>query len=222
MTKDCVNRQRSKATKPDVVGRNAARTQQAILVAATEEFSSLGLGGARIDSIAARAGINKKLLYYYYGNKEGLFKAVLEKAYGNIRKAERALHLTELEPIEAIRQIVSFTWHYYLKHPELITLINNENLHRAVHLEQSTVIKGVASPLISTLQAILDKGYSAGLFRSGVDAIQLCISIEALAFFYLSNASTLSAVFSRDLRHPKAEVQRLSHITELVLGYLLR
>lgn len=207
---------------PDVVSRNAARTRQAIIEAATEEFATLGLGGARIDSIAARAGANKRLLYYYFGNKEALFQAVLERAYANIRTAERALCLDELNPVEAIRQLVSFTWHYYIKHPEFLTLLNSENLHQAVHLKQSTAIKEMNSPLIATLETILEKGRSSGLFRSGVDPLQLYISIAAMSFFYLSNHHTLSAVFGRDLRHPKAEAERLSHMTDLVLGYLLR
>nr|WP_194722334.1 TetR family transcriptional regulator [Noviherbaspirillum malthae] len=205
-----------------IVGRNPVRTRQAIIEAATEEFSTLGLGGARIDAIAARAGLNKRLLYYYFGNKEALFQAVLERAYENIRSAEQGLQLDEVDPVEAIRRLVSFTWHYYIQHPEFITLLNSENLHQAAHLKKSERIRELNSPLIDTLHRVLERGRAEGLFRSGVDALQLYISIAGLSFFYLSNRHTLSTVFGRDLRQPKAEAERLSHMTDLVLGYLLR
>jgi AcrR family transcriptional regulator len=204
------------------IGRNAVRTRQAIIEAATEEFASLGLGGARIDAIAARAGLNKRLLYYYFGNKEALFLAVLERAYENIRTAERALQLDEIDPVEAIRRLVSFTWHYYIGHPEFMTLLNSENLHHAAHLKNSDQIQAMNSPLIQTLDKVLEQGRASGLFRAGIDPLQLYISIAALSFFYLSNRHTLSVVFGRDLQSPKAEAQRLSHMTELVLGYVLR
>ena len=204
------------------VSRNAARTRQNIIDAATEEFASLGLGGARIDSIAARAGLNKRLLYYYFGNKEALFQAVLERAYEKIRTAERALQLDEIDPVEAIRRLVSFTWHYYIGHPEFMTLLNSENLHQAVHLKNSDQIQAMNSPLIQTLDKVLEQGRAIGLFRGGIDPLQLYISIAALSFFYLSNRHTLSVVFGRDLQSGKAEAERLSHMTELVLGYVLR
>jgi AcrR family transcriptional regulator len=209
-------------TANGAIGRNPVRTRQAIIEAATDEFAALGLGGARIDSIALRAGLNKRLLYYYFGNKEALFQAVLERAYENIRTAESALQLDEIDPVEAIRRLVSFTWHYYIQHPEFITLLNSENLHQAAHLKNSPNIQKMNSPLIQTLDKVLERGRAAGLFRSGVDPLQLYISIAALSFFFLSNRHTLSAVFGRDLKQPKAEAERLSHMTELVLGYLLR
>jgi AcrR family transcriptional regulator len=205
-----------------VTGRNAVRTRQAIIDAATEEFAALGLGGARMDAIALRAGQNKRLLYYYFGTKEDLFQAVLERTYENIRTAEGALQLDEVDPVEAIRRLVSFTWHYYITHPEFITLLNSENLHQAAHLKNSAIIRELNSPLIQTLDKVLERGRAAGLFRSGVDPLQLYISIASLSFFYLSNRHTLQVVFGRDLKQPKAEAERLSHMTELVLGYLLR
>jgi AcrR family transcriptional regulator len=205
-----------------VTGRNAVRTRQAIIEAATEEFAALGLGGARMDAIALRAGQNKRLLYYYFGTKEDLFQAVLERTYENIRTAEGALQLDEVDPVEAIRRLVSFTWHYYITHPEFITLLNSENLHQAAHLKNSAIIRELNSPLIQTLDKVLERGRAAGLFRSGVDPLQLYISIASLSFFYLSNRHTLQVVFGRDLKQPKAEAERLSHMTELVLGYLLR
>jgi len=202
--------------------RDADRSQLAILEAARDEFSQRGLAGARMDSIAERAGLNKRLIYYYFGSKDDLFLAVLEGTYADIRAAEQQLHLDEIEPVEAIRRLVSFTWHYYLDHPEFITLLNSENLHRAAHLKRSERIQEMNSPLVALLDGVLERGRRDGLFRAGVDPVQLYISIASLCYFYLSNNDTLSAVFGRDLRAPKAMAQRLSHMTDLVLGYVLR
>ena len=201
--------------------RDADRSQEQILIAAREEFSEFGFAGGRIDRIAERAGTNKRLLYYYYGNKDDLFLAVLERVYADIRTAEQALHLDAMDPVEAIRQLVSFTWHYYLDHPEFITLLNSENLHQARHLKQSERIQDMNSPLVQLLADVLGRGQRAGLFRDGIDPVQLYISIASICYFYLSNNATLSAVFGRDLRTPKALAQRLSHMQEMVLGYVL-
>jgi AcrR family transcriptional regulator len=201
--------------------RDADRSQLAILASARDEFSARGLAGARMDSIAERAGLNKRLIYYYFGSKDDLFLAVLERVYADIRAAEQRLHLDEIEPVEAIRQLVSFTWHYYLEHPEFITLLNSENLHGAAHLKRSERIQEMNSPLVQLLDTVLERGKRDNLFRAGVDPVQLYISIASLCYFYLSNNHTLSAIFGRDLRAPKAMAQRLSHMTDLVLGYVL-
>ena len=200
--------------------RNPARNQERILQAATEEFARYGLGGARVDRIAARAGANKRMLYYYYGNKEDLFLAVLEASYAHIRRAELGLHLEDLDPAQGVRRLVEFTWEYYLKHPEFLTLLNSENLHRARHLKRSRDIAAMHSPLIALLRDLLLRGERAGKFRKGVDPVQLYISIAALGYFYLSNRHTLSTIFERDLLSPKSKAERLRHMTDLVLGYL--
>ncbi|WP_447745643.1 TetR/AcrR family transcriptional regulator [Variovorax boronicumulans] len=201
--------------------RDADRSQLAILASARDEFAARDLAGARMDSIAERAGLNKRLIYYYFGSKDDLFLAVLERVYADIRAAEQRLHLDEIEPVEAIRQLVSFTWHYYLEHPEFITLLNSENLHGAAHLKRSDRIQEMNSPLVQLLDTVLERGKKDNLFRAGVDPVQLYISIASLCYFYLSNNHTLSAIFGRDLRAPKAMAQRLSHMTDLVLGYVL-
>lgn len=202
--------------------RDADRSQLAILASARDEFAASGLAGARMDRIAERAGLNKRLIYYYFGSKDDLFLAVLERAYADIREAEQRLHLDEIEPVEAIRQLVSFTWHYYLEHPEFLTLLNSENLHGAAHLKRSERIQEMNSPLVQMLDSVLERGRRGNLFRAGVDPVQLYISIASLCYFYLSNNHTLSTIFGRDLRAPKAMAQRLSHMTDLVLGYVLR
>jgi len=200
--------------------RNPVRNQERILQAATEEFARYGLGGARVDRIAARAGANKRMLYYYYGNKEDLFLAVLEASYARIRRAEMGLHLLDLDPVQGMRRMVEFTWNYYLRHPEFLTLLNSENLHRARHLKRSRDIAAMHSPLIALLRDLLLRGERAGKFKKGVDPVQLYISIAALGYFYLSNRHTLSTIFERDLLAPKSKAERLKHMTELVLGYL--
>ena len=202
------------------VNRDPDRTRAAILAAARAEFARVGLGGARVDAIALAAGTNKRMLYYYFGNKEGLFVAALEATYEHIRAAEQKLHLADVEPTEAIRRLVTFTWDYYLKNPEFLTLLNSENLHRARHLKQSTKIRTLHSPFVAMLDEILQRGAQQGSFRAGVDPVQLYISIAAISYFYLGNNHTLSAVFDRDLMKPKAKAARLRHMNEVVLGYL--
>jgi AcrR family transcriptional regulator len=200
--------------------RDAARTQTAILEAATQEFARHGLGGARVDRIAERAKTNKRMLYYYFGGKEDLFLAVLERAYEHIRGEEQQLHLTDLPPVAGVTELVVFTWNYFVAHPEFMTLLNSENLHRAQHLKRSRKIRAMHSPLIATLSEILERGAREGVFRRGVDPVQLYVSIAALGYFYLSNNHTLSTIFGRDLLATRAKAARLAHIKALVLGYL--
>ncbi|HXD40500.1 MAG TPA: TetR/AcrR family transcriptional regulator [Ramlibacter sp.] len=202
--------------------RDADRSQATILAAARDEFAEHGLGGARMDRIAERAGLNKRLIYYYFADKEQLFRAVLEQAYLHIRGEERKLNLLALKPADAVRRLVEFTWDYYLAHPEFLSLLNSANLHRARHLEGSEQLRELNSPLIATLGEILEHGRKDGSFRGGIDPVQLYVSIAGLAYFYLSNNHTLSAIFGRDLMAPKARSERLSHMVELVLGYVLR
>ncbi|RYX88474.1 MAG: TetR/AcrR family transcriptional regulator [Comamonadaceae bacterium] len=202
--------------------RDADRSQLAILVAARDEFAQHGLGGARVDRIAERADVNKRLIYYYFGSKDDLFLAVLESSYADIREAEKKLHLTDLTPVEGIRRLTEFTWTYYIEHPEFITLLNSANLHQARHLGKSERVREMNSPLIKTLGEILARGQAEGIFRGGIDPIQLYISIAGIAYFYLSNNHTLSAIFGRDLMTPKARNERLSHMTDVILGYVLR
>ncbi|MFS2036125.1 TetR family transcriptional regulator [Polaromonas sp. CT11-55] len=202
--------------------RDADRSQQTILLAARDEFALYGLAGARVDRIAERADINKRLIYYYFKSKDDLFLAVLENTYADIRAAEQKLHLDEMDPVEAIRELVSFTWHYYLEHPEFISLLNSENQHNAAHLKKSSRIQEMNSPLVQMLDTVLERGRRQELFRAGIDPIQLYISIASICYFYLSNNQTLSTIFGRDLRAPKAMAQRLSHMTDMVLGYVMR
>jgi AcrR family transcriptional regulator len=202
--------------------RDPARTRAAILAAATQEFTAKGLTGARVDAIAARAKVNKRMIYHYFGGKEGLYLAVLEETYAGIRKAEIGLELAGRDPVEGMRELVQFTWRYFLDHPEFLSLLATENLHRARHLKQSQRIRELHSPLVGMISDLLARGAKAGVFRAGVDPVQLYITIAALGFFYLSNRHTLSTIFDRDLGAPENLDMRGRHIVDVVLAYLSR
>ena len=203
-------------------GRDPARTRSKILDAATVEFARYGLGGARVDRIAARAGANKRMLYYYFGSKEALFLAALEESYAHIRNAERQLDLEHRDPREALKRLVEFTWRYYLEHPEFMTFLNSENLHKGRHVQRSKRVRQLHSPLVETLRAILRRGEREGFFRPGVDPVQLYISIAGEGYFYLSNRYTLSRIFDRDLMAPRALAGRARHITQTILNSVKR
>jgi AcrR family transcriptional regulator len=191
-----------------------------ILEAAKQEFANHGLAGARVDRIAAKADANKRMLYYHVGNKEDLYLAVLEGAYEKIRAEERELDLEHLEPSEAIRRLIEFTWTYFLRNPEFLALLNTENLARAKHLKRSTKVKSMHSPFVEMIRTVVNRGVASGDFQVAVDPVQLYISIAALAFFYLSNSATLSVIFGRDLLSQDAKDERLDHMVGLVLAAL--
>ncbi len=201
--------------------RDADRTREEILRAAMAEFAGHGFGGARMEAIAERSGVNKKLIYYYFAGKDELFLAVLEQTYEDIRAAERELHLEASGPVEAIRSLVAFTWRYYLAHPEFLALLNSENMHRAGHLKRSRRIRQMNSPLIEVLAGVLARGEKCGALRKGIDPMQLYISIAGLAYFYLSNNHTLSTVFGRELMTPAALEKRLAHMGEVILDHVV-
>jgi AcrR family transcriptional regulator len=204
------------------ITRDPERTRGAILAAATQEFTTNGLTGARVDAIAQRARVNKRMIYHYFGDKEGLYLAVLEATYGSIRAAEMDLHLTDRDPVDGMRELVLFTWRYFLAHPEFLSLLGTENLHKAAYLKRSKRIRELHSPLVGMISALLERGAKARLFRAGVDPVELYITIAALGFFYLSNRHTLSTIFGRDLAAPKSIAAREQHIVDVVLNYLKR
>lgn len=205
----------SKAPKTRL--RDAEATKARILEAAKREFAKNGLGGARVDVISEKARANKRMIYHYFGSKEGLFQTVLENAYVDIRTAEQKLNLDHLAPKEALEQLVRFTWDYYLKNPEFITLVNSENLHRAKHLKKSEVVKVYSRRFVSMVTTILDRGVKSGSFRSGIDPVQLNITIAAIGYYYLTNRFTGSIVFERDLMANEALQKRLNFNIETIL-----
>ena len=197
--------------------RDAEATQKRILEAAKKEFAKNGLGGARVDVIAARAKANKRMIYHYFGSKEALFQRVIETAYVDIRSAEQKLELDHLEPREALQTLVRFTWQYYLDNPEFIRLVNSENLHKAKHLKKSEVIRVVSRKFIDMVGNLLERGTKTGVFRPGIDPVQLNITIAAIGYYYLTNRYTGSIIFERDLMAPQALDERLQFNIDTIM-----
>jgi len=200
--------------------RNPAATRQKLLAAARREFAASGLAGARVDEIAARAGVNKQLVYHYFGDKDALYLAVLEWVYEEIRAQERKLNLAGLPPERAIRKLVESSFDHLAAHPDFIVLLNDENRGGARHVRGSRRLEAMHSPLVSLVSTILKQGVRAGSFRRGVDPVQLYISIAGLSYFFFSNTATLSAIFGTDLRSTAAKRARRKHVVDLVLGAL--
>jgi len=202
--------------------RDPDRTRTAILAAAQDEFAAKGLFGGRVNAIARRAGANKRMIYHYFGSKDGLYLAALERVYEGLRGSERKLNLDHLEPALAIKRLIEFNFDYSRRHPELISLINSENLHRARHLSRSKKVRELHSPFVKLIADILRRGAAEGVFRSGLDPVDVYITIAAVGYFYLSNNWTLSAIFGRDLGTPAANRRRKRHNVDMILHALRR
>jgi AcrR family transcriptional regulator len=200
--------------------RDAERTQQAILAAAEEEFAEKGLAGARVDAIAEQSGANKRMLYYYFGSKENLYLAVLERTYGAMRQAERELNLLALEPLDAIRTLVEFKFDYYRDHPRLIRLLAGENMLDASFLKHSRQLREMHSSLGEILKAVLAAGEKQQAVKPGIDPVHLYISITALSYFYFANGATLSVAFGRDLTVASEHTERRAHAVEVMLDHV--
>lgn len=188
-----------------------------IIAVATGEFARSGYSGARVDEIAARTRTSKRMIYYYFGSKEALFVAVIEEIYRRFNEAESKLALDLSQPVQALRDIVAFIWAYYQKHPEFITLLNSENLHRGVHVARALPAGEHASPALAVLDRVLASGASGGVFRPGLRARDIYLMIAAMGYFYLSNRFTLSVFLGEDLAAPAALAHWQQFITDAVL-----
>lgn len=208
-------------TTPETkIKRDPERTRQRILAAAIEEFAERGSSGARVDSIARRAEINERMLYYYFGNKDQLYLAVLEEVYGEFNRAEHALKLDALPPLDAVAELAHFVWDYYAEHPELIQLINNENLFEAKSMRQSTEIRQQVSPIVELLAQTLKRGEASGEIRLGVDPVDLYVTISAMGYYVMSNRHTLCIVMGRDLMAADSRKTYTSFNTQMLLDSL--
>ncbi|WP_245275599.1 TetR/AcrR family transcriptional regulator [Mesorhizobium sp. LNHC229A00] len=205
----------AKTRKPRI--RDAEATQKRILAAAKQEFAKKGLGGARVDDIAARAKANKRMIYHYFDSKESLFQRVLEDAYVDIRTAEQKLELDHLDPKEALERLVRFTWKYYLDNPEFLTMVNSENLHKARHLKKSKVVQDISRRLVTMVETLLERGAKQGVFRDGVDPVQLNITIAAIGYYYFTNRFTGSIIYERDLMSREALDTRLQFNIDTIM-----
>ena len=208
--------------RPGVRSLAAQATREGILKAAIKVFAKGGFAGGRVEKISKAAKSFDRMIYYYFGSKEGLFIAALEEIYRRFCEAEAKVDLDMEQPIESLRTVVLFTWNYYQKHPEFITLLNSENLHRGVHISKSMRAREYSSAAISILDQVLRSGIRKGVFRADVQARDLYLMISSLCYFYLSNRFTLSAFLGQELEAAPALSHWESVITDAVLRVVAR
>jgi AcrR family transcriptional regulator len=206
------------AAKPGVRQLAAIATRDSILRAATRVFAKHGYDGGRVEQISKAARSYDRMIYYYFGSKEGLFIAVIEEAYRRFNEAESALVLDEAQPAQALAAVIRFVWGYYQKNPEFITLLNTENLHRGRHIGKSLRARELSSPVIGVTARVLAAGVQQKLFRPDLAARDVYLMIAAMGYFYLSNRYTLSAFLGESLDTPAA----LAHWEAFMIDAVLR
>src|SRR5215472_5788165 len=211
---------RIKQPKQQIRRRDAAATRARILQAAMQEFAAKGLDAARIEDIADQAGANRRMTYYYFGSKEGLYLAALEAAYFELVEVEERIDVDRLGPIEAIDAMVQAKFEHYVRYPHYVEFVKMENLYRARHLKTSRRIAEMRAPLISIIKRVLDRGEAAGVLRKGVDPLDLYLSICALGFFVFSNRHTLGVIFNTDVTSTAALRKRRSLVVDMIKAYL--
>jgi AcrR family transcriptional regulator len=195
-------------------------TKENILEVATAEFVDAGFSGARVDAIAEKTKTSKRMLYYYFGSKEGLYLAVLERAYAKIRALESRLHLEDLAPEEAMRSLIRNTFDHDDANPDFVQLVSIENIHRAEHLRNSDVLRRTNSGVIDIIAGILERGETSGVFKRKVDPVDLHQMISAECFFRVSNRHTFGAIFNRDLMADDLKVRHRQMVADMILAYL--
>lgn len=191
-----------------------------ILDVALVEFAEKGLAGARIDEIAAATQTSKRMIYYYFGSKEGLYLAVLEASYKAMRDTEGELHLDDLAPEAALRRLVEFTFDHHLHSEPYIRVVMTENMQRGAYMAQSQSIQQLNVPAISAIEQLYARGVQSGCFRPGLDAIDLHASISALSFFNVANRHTFGLLFKRDYADPTVAAQRRETVVQTILRYV--
>ena len=199
-----------------------ARTMTGILEVATVEFASKGLSGARIDEIAAATRTSKRMIYYYFGSKEGLYLAVLEESYRRMRSIEAELQLGDLPPEAALRRLVEFTFDHHFGNQDYIRLVMSENIQRGEYLAQSKIIQELNVTAIESIRQLYERGVAQGIFRAGLDAIDLHASISGLTFFNVSNQHTFGLIFKHDPTEEAARALRRSNIVEMIVRFVKR
>jgi AcrR family transcriptional regulator len=197
-------------------------TKQNILQIATEEFVSNGLAGARVDAIAKRMRTSKRMIYYYFGSKEELYRAVLEKAYADIRESEEGHEFNKLKPVDAMRRLIEVTFDFDETHPNFVRLVSIENLHGAEYLKSVTSIQGRNAVVLNTVSDILARGRKEGVFRDDVEAIDVHLLISAQCYFRVSNRNTFNTVFQIDLASPKMRAKHKRLICDAVIRMLAK
>ena len=211
----------SPARKTGVREQSAQATRETLLKAAIKIFGKHGLAGGRVEQISRAARSHDRMIYYYFGSKEALFVAVIEETYRRFNEAEARLVLDLSQPERALRDVIAFIWGYYQKHPEFITLLNSENLHRGRHIGRSAKAGEYSSPALDVLSRVLGSGVTAGLFRPELAARDIYLMIASMGYFYLSNRYTLSAFLGEALDDPAALAHWQQFITDAVLRTVL-
>jgi AcrR family transcriptional regulator len=207
-------------TRPRRSRRSPEEMQARILEAALGEFSEHGFSGGRVDRISKRARTVDRMLYYYFGNKDRLFRTVLERVYEEMVQAQRSFTVKADDPVAGMRELVAHSWQHYVDHPEMVRLVTTENLHNGRHLKDSSRIRKLSLPLIAASEALLESGRRKGVFRDDVDARDVLLTIMALGFFYVANRHTLGHWIGIDLMAPERRAHWLEHITSVVLEFL--
>ena len=209
--------------KPSALTRrqiNAIETREDILDVASKEFSEKGLAGARIDEIAEKTQTSKRMIYYHFNRKDGLYQAVLERAYDRIRTQEQAARFEDLPPDQALRAIIGHNFDYHYEHPEFVRLVMSENVLMGEHIAQIANMKSRNRPVIQSLQSILDKGVAQDIFREGIDPVDLHMTISALSFYNVSNRYTFLHNFGVDFATPASRARRRVQIIECVMAWV--
>jgi AcrR family transcriptional regulator len=201
--------------------QDPAGTRQNIIEVASEEFAVNGLAGARIDEIAARTLTSKRMIYYYFGDKEGLYLAALEEAYRRVRRGEAELDVAHLAPLDALRKLVEFTFDHHYRHEDFIRMVMIENIHRGAYLDRSKVIRSLNLSAIGMIESVYNRGVAAGIFRKGLNPIELHWQISALCFFNVSNRITFTKIFGQDFGSPSAQGSLRRNIVEMVVRYVI-
>ena len=202
--------------KPKAPEANRAQ----ILAAAVAEFASRGFKGASMDQIAARTNTTRGLINYYFGSKEKLYIAVLERVYAGIREAERGLDLAHLEPADAIRRIVEFTFNYYVEHEDFVRLVVAENQARGRHLKKSAALRTLNRPIVDLLGEVIARGRAEGVFRADVDPVDVHMAIAALGIFNVANQYTFGTIFGRPMGAGGDVARRRATVADMVLSWL--
>jgi AcrR family transcriptional regulator len=200
--------------------RDPERTRREILDVATAEFARNGYSGARVDDIAAKTRTTKRMIYYYFGGKEQLYIAVLEQAYSVARDAERHLDVDHPDPVSAIRTLAELTFDHHESHPDFISLVAVENIHRGEFIAKSGALGELNTPAVSVLAQILERGYATGAFLRHVEAIDVHLMISAFCFFRMSNRYTFGAIFGLDLIDPDRRDHYRKMVGDMVVSYL--
>src|SRR3954454_13893666 len=200
--------------------RDRDRTRGEILAIATREFAEHGYSGARVDVIAERTRTTKRMLYYYFESKAGLYTAVLERAYGVIREREQELDVEGLDPVAALRRLAELTFDHHESHPDFIRLVMIENIHRAEHLAGSPALAEMRTPALDILGRILARGRGEGVFTRDVDAVDVHMMISAFCVFRVANQHTFGTIFDRDLMSGELRERYRRMLGDLVVDYL--